>query len=91
MDLDLEELEATRNKSADEMFEELGFYKKIISEELSYTNNKEIRYLRHSDKCLIKFDLNFKQVLCEYIGGLSSSITMQELKAINKKVEELGW
>ena len=76
---------------ADEMFEELGYFKKIIPEKFSYTNYKEIRYLKHINKCLIKFDLEFKQVLCEYIGGSSSSITMQELQAINEKCKELGW
>lgn len=74
---------------ADEMFEKLGYFKKIITEKSSYKNNKEIRYSKYSNKCLIKFDLDFKQVLCEYIGGLSSSITMQELQAINEKVKEL--
>ena len=74
---------------ADEMFDELGYFKKIIPK--SYTNNKEIRYSKHINKCLITFDLEFKQVLCEYMDGSSSSITMQELQAINEKVKELGW
>ena len=76
---------------ADEMFEELGYFKKIIPEKFSYKNNKEIRYSKHSNKCLIRFNLDFKQVLCEYMGGTSSSITMQELQAINEKCKELGW
>ena len=74
---------------ADKIFEELGYFKKTIPEKLNYKNNKEIRYSKYSNKCSIKFDLDFKQVLCEYIDGSSSSITMQELQAINEKVKEL--
>lgn len=39
----------------------------------------------------IKFDLKGKTVLKEYSTGESQEITMQELQAINKKCQELGW
>lgn len=39
----------------------------------------------------IKFDLKGKTILKEYSTGESQEITIQELQAINKKVEELGW
>ena len=77
--------------SADEMFQELGYYKKVIPKEYSDIDHEEIRYGRYIDKKLIKFNLDCKQVLCEYLGGLSASITMQELQAINKKCKEIGW
>lgn len=86
MDLDLEELEATRKKSADEMFEELG-YEKIVE------NNIRIDYERGGqfwDKQIV-FGLIDKFVTAELGTGESTIINMQELKAINKKIEELKW
>lgn len=75
-----------KEKTADEMFEELGYKilfedKKIIQYEFEgiYMDNE------------IKFDLKGKTVLKEYSTGESQEISTQELQAINKKVEELGW
>lgn len=88
MDLDNEELEATKNreKIADEMFEKLGYEilfkdKNIIQYEL------EGKYMDNE----IRFDLKGKTVLKEYSTGESQEISIQELQAINKKCEELGW
>ena len=69
--------------TADEMFEELGYLKKEEEYEISFINNEA--------ECLIKFIIPNKVV--ELIEGYKSTVhcTMQELKAINKKVEELGW
>jgi len=39
----------------------------------------------------IKFDLKGKTILKEYSTGESQEITIQELQAINKKCQELGW
>lgn len=39
----------------------------------------------------ISFDLMDKQIRVEMSAGDSEPITMQELQAINKKCEELGW
>ena len=93
-DLDKEELEATRKmqsstetaeKTADEMFDELGYIKDI-------NNDYEIEY-RRSD-----IYINFDKTKKEFSKGIEydnyygvKQITMQELKAINKKVKELGW
>ena len=91
MDLDFEELEATRNKSADKMFcEELGYKKE------KYTGKNIIFYYQlngASEKYGIEFDLDNKEItpLCKSKDNKAIYITMQELKAINKKVEELGW
>lgn len=89
MDCDKEELEATLNiaeKSADEMFEEMGYEiiiknKDIIQYEFSgiYMDNE------------ITFDIKGKTVLREYSNGDSKEISMQELQAINLKCKELGW
>ena len=68
---------------ADEMFEKLGYFQRKIKD--------EIRYTRHENKAKIVFKLNLNEVLSEYVDGSSSSITMRELQAINKKVKELGW
>lgn len=75
-----------KEKTADEMFEELGYKilfedKKIIQYEFEgiYMDNE------------IKFDLKGKTVLKEYSTGESQEISTQELQAINKKVHELGW
>lgn len=92
MDLDKEELEATRNmqssavsaeKSADEMFEELGYIKDI-------NDDYEIEYRRSNS--YINFDKTNKElskgIEYDYYYGIKQ-ITMQELQAINKKVEEM--
>lgn len=69
-------------KSADEMFEELGYEKEIIGNGIEYYGaDKEIEFLENAagqmGKRIWIDDFHF--------------ITMEELKAINKKVEELGW
>lgn len=89
---DLEELIATRRlhglddnlykeKSTDEMFEELNY--------IEHFKNKDNEVFRtDSSHCLgrtIIFQFNDRR-LC-----LPAVVTMQELQAINKKVEELGW
>lgn len=79
MDCDDEELKATKEKSANEMFSELGYVKDETGEEIIYQLNQ------HE----IVFYLSRKQFDCG-CGIGREFITMQELKAINKKVEELG-
>ncbi len=84
-DLDDSELRATRKmygldkeKTADMMFEELG-YKKF------HENSTDVRYSTSSHEIIAfygavkTFDKN------------TYPINMQELQAINKKCEELGW
>ena len=68
-------------KTPDEMFEELG-YKKITTDlEIKYRNNiGEIRFWKPT-KAVIKNDED----------GRYLSVKMQELQAINKKCQELGW
>lgn len=74
-------------KTADEMFEELGYEKDI---NVSYGL---IRYNK-DDKQFIRFIIEEKCVEANTISENRIdilSLNMQELQAINKKVEELGW
>lgn len=83
MDCDEIETEATKtmgNKTADDMFDELGHVKDETGEEIIYQLNQ------HE----IVFYLSRKQFDCG-CGIGREFITMQELKAINKKCEELKW
>ena len=66
--------------SADEMFEKLG-YKKSVGE------TTEVYKLSRDNKYIF-FSKLIKRIK---IGGKYDFLDMQELQAINKKVEELGW
>lgn len=71
--------------TAKEMFEELGRIQTITE----YDNYKsDIDYLdEKTEQTNIYFDLEYKE-----IGFVNiHKITMKELKAINKQIEELGW
>ena len=76
---------------ADNMFEELGYEK--IRDNKSETLYKKDKVTRSN---FIDFDYETKTVMCDYsdedyeING-SLNFNMQELKAINEKVKELGW
>lgn len=89
-ELDNEELIATRRlnglednlyKSADEMFEELGYKEEVKYREKVYEKDDKI----------ITFNLEKKNIICNNFYDGYESINMQELQAINKKCEELGW
>lgn len=70
--------------SADEMFLKMGY-------EIIVENNIKIQYEytgQFFDKEII-FELIDKRVVTELSTGESCGISMQELAAINKKVEEL--
>ena len=91
MDLDSEELEATKNmqsyaeKTADEMFEELG-YKKDIEYKFEIEYKKNDVYINF-DKTKKEFSKGIE--FDNYYG--EKTVTMQELQAINKKCKEMGW
>ena len=80
MDLDNEELEATKEKSADELFDELGTNKTDNCDFCVYQGkiNKNVRILFN------KFN---KNIIFEGFN----TVGIKELKAINKKCEELKW
>lgn len=75
---------------ADKMFEELGY------EKIDYTKSRNrvfIEYIKHFDlkkDRIIAFYLDKTIAVFEKIAS-KDCFTMQELQAINKKVEELGW
>lgn len=75
-------------KSAEEMFEELGYMEvRKKQNTISYCLKKGYFYY-------IVFKKNKKTVYkSKGVPGkeVSSSISMKELQAINKQVEELGW
>lgn len=73
-------------KTADEMLEELGYKKK----------NLDIRFSRFWEKWeneglakIFSFNTEYKTI--DITDETRYGITIQELQAINKKGEELGW
>lgn len=66
-------------KTADEMFEELEFEKKETSKKIIYYIDLPIW------KPSITFNKKYKNIKFDLC------CSMQDLQAINKKVEELGW
>ena len=71
-----------KEKTADELFKELG-YKKI-------RNNKDFEVYRKNDYNIIDFERNDKRVYKSARYDITSDgITMKELQAINKKCKEL--
>lgn len=75
-----------KENSADEMFEELGYKKK----------NLDIIFSRFweewENKNLAKtFSFNTEYETIDITDENEYGITIQELQAINKKVEESGW
>lgn len=73
---------------ADKLFEELGYKKHTTSFSIIFSKND---YDIHGEKHII-FDIISKSF---YINGEHEgfiyAIDMQEIKVINKKIEELGW
>lgn len=79
-------------KTADEIFEKLG-YKKMAEHKFTEPVNGEVIELILYRDDVQRLDIEFwndKSIskMCNYDV---SYITMQELKAINKKCQELGW
>ena len=70
-----------KEKTADEMFEELG-YEKVRDDE---------RFITYRKSDYIVIDKETKDFIKNFDFAYWKAINMQELQAINKKVEELGW
>ena len=75
-------------ETADKMFEKLGYKKYDALQSCRYVRycdivNGEKEYIIFSKNQTVRFQYLYTQV--------SKSITMQELQAINKKCQELGW
>lgn len=75
-----------KEKTADEMFEELG-YEIIENNKTTLNYEKEGLYM---DKEIV-FELLDESVTAGYGTGECCHISIQELQAINKKCQELGW
>lgn len=73
-----------KEKTADELFEALG-YIKIRDDE------RFIKYRKSHDNDYIVIDKETKDFIKNFDFAYWKAINMQELQAINKKVEELGW
>lgn len=85
-DMITESRDVEEELTADEMFEKLG-YKKQDGDDcwLEYYKNS---YERTK---IIEFELNEHYIFVQTNEGDSMPTSLKELKAINKKVEELGW
>ena len=73
-----------KEKTADELLEELGY------EKHSSKSHERFDLYSSDDEHLIRiaFNLRTKRIA---IHCYNKALNMQELQAINKKVEELGW
>lgn len=69
---------------ADKMFEELGY-------EIDSTFEIKGHLYYCKDYIRIDFDLERKEFYKYNLSGYRCPITIPELQAINKKLEELGW
>lgn len=71
--------------TAKEMFKKLGYEYKNYAGYISYQKNI------NNTTYFIAFD-NIKKNICKHqVSERYLSITLKELKAINKQIEELGW
>lgn len=68
--------------SAKEIFEKLGYKQNKISNIINYTNENERNVIQFTADCTGN---------SIYINLHGSAISMEEYRAINKQVEELGW
>ena len=73
-------MEGYKEKTADEMFKELGYYRYDYLDHVDYYNEKLGKF--------ISFRKNGTFV-CFGCDNEYKEITMQELQAINKKIQEL--
>lgn len=90
MDLDEQELEATRKKCADKMFEKLGYKIKNVNDVITGTILIYDSRFENGNKKRIAF-YDDKTITCSESYINMGKFNAKELKAINKKVGELGW
>ncbi|MGM9881593.1 MAG: hypothetical protein ACI31S_01975 [Bacilli bacterium] len=70
--------------STKEMFEELGYE--------YFNNGLRISYNNFEKECkLIEFQLDKKKMILADDSEEIVELSIQEIKAINKQIEELGW
>ena len=78
------DLKEKKEKTADELFEELG-YEKVRDDE------RFIKYRKPHDNDYIVIDKETKDFIKNFDFAYWKAFNMQELQAINKKCQELGW
>lgn len=76
--------------NADEMFEKIG-YKKIAETGYGEETPYRIKYKKDDDNVYIFYKRYKTYSKTGEYDGMCGNVTMQELQAINKKCEELGW
>lgn len=78
-----------KEETADEMFEELGYEK---PEDTIFNIEKFVKTIGKTKYC-IAFDYFYRRISVFTFEDRESrkDISMQELQAINKKCQELGW
>ncbi len=77
-------VDLNKEKTADELFEELG-YKKVRDDE------RFIKYRKPHDNDYIVIDKATKDFIKNFDFEYWKAVNTQELQAINKKCQELGW
>lgn len=83
--------------SAKEMFEKLGYE---IDEQENYivywkvAKKQRLNFYNNQNEIQIEFNLSYKTIEKRELMQLdenSNIITLKEIQAINKQIEELGW
>lgn len=72
-------------KTGDEIFKDLGYTKQYKDEDIYYYQDVEVK-----DNYIV-FEMAYKSFAKINYYHDAGDITMQELQAINKKCQELGW
>ena len=72
-----------KEKTAEELFEDLGLW---LERETPFDFE-----VKNDDGKVIKFDKARKEIACFDCCGEFEYLTLQELQAIYKKAEKLGW
>ena len=78
-------LEEEKEKTAEKMFNDLDYKKRIEDGCIKFE-----RHTENVDEGLIEFDLDTKTICASWFME-QKEITIAELRAINKQAEELGW
>lgn len=77
---------------AKEQFKELGYIFSYNQDKTVMQYEKKERQWREEGQININFDLEEKTIEKHYLNSaISVPITLEELQAINKQIEELGW
>lgn len=84
----IELVEVTRDvepSEADKMFEKLGYRYARLNDLIRYEKRKTALIK------VIVFDMANEKIKIQYYVGSGMDVDIEELKAINEKVKELGW